>query len=55
MFIGNPLVVFTVNLLCKQGKIDNNQRDKLIIKDKKINSVIAIFASIALTAYLLPQ
>lgn len=54
MFISNPLVLFTVNLLCEQGKIDKSQRDKLIRKDKKINSAIAIFASIALAAFLLP-
>ena len=54
MFISNPVVFLTVNKLCKQGKIDKKQRDKLLIKDKSINMAIVTIAAVVLAAYLLP-
>ncbi|QFT57123.1 hypothetical protein FIU95_21460 (plasmid) [Microbulbifer sp. THAF38] len=51
MFISTPFVRFTVNRLYRQGKLDQQQRDYLILQDRQINMMISIGALVLIAAY----
>jgi|TARA_Y100001970_G_scaffold181915_1_gene221393 hypothetical protein len=51
MFISTPFVRFAVNRLYRQGKLDKQQRDYLILQDRQINVMITIGALVLLAAY----
>lgn len=51
MFISTPFVRFVVSRLYRQGKLDKQQRDYLILQDRQINVMITIGALVLLTAY----
>ncbi|MCG8611820.1 MAG: hypothetical protein MI864_14930 [Pseudomonadales bacterium] len=51
MFISTPFVRFAVNRLYRQGKLDKQQREYLILQDLQINIMITIGALVLLAAY----
>lgn len=51
MFISTPFVRFAVDRLYRQGKLDKQQRDYLILQDRQINVMITIGALVLLAAY----
>lgn len=54
MFITTPFVRFAVNRLYRQGKIDQQQKDHLILQDRQLNTIVtitAIFVCLAVFLY----
>ena len=51
MFISTPFIRFAVNRLHRQGKLDKQQRDYLILQDSQINTMISIGAIVLIAAY----
>lgn len=52
MFISTVIVRPLVNHLYRKGKLDEQQRDHLILQDFHTNLVITIGAAVVLVAYL---
>jgi hypothetical protein len=53
MFITTPFIRWTANRLYMQGKIEVEQRDRLIVQDKQLNIVITAGAICLLINYFI--
>lgn len=51
MFLTTPFIRWTANRLYSQGRIEQEQRDRLILQDKQLNLVITAGAIFLLVKY----
>lgn len=51
MFLTTPFIRWTANRLYDQGRIEEEQRDRLIIQDRQLNIVITAGAVCLLIKY----
>jgi hypothetical protein len=54
MFLTTPIIRWTANRLYRQGRIEQEHRDRLLLQDKHLNIVITAGALCLLIKYFTP-
>lgn len=52
MFLTTPVIRWIANMLYRQGRLEEEQRDRLIVQDRQLNIIITAGAVCLLVKYL---